>query len=76
MVIREVSAEKLNLKSKESACSAGDTGHQGSMSGSERYPGERNGNPLQFSCLENSTDRGAWQVTVQGVAKSLTRLSN
>ena len=63
--------------SKESACkNAGDTGDQGSMSGSERHPGERNGNPLQFSCLENSTDTGAWQATVHGVAKSPTGLSD
>ena len=41
-----------------------------------RSPGERNGYPLQYSCLENSTDRGAWLVTVHGVTKSRTRLSN
>ena len=39
-----------------------------------RSPGERNGNPLQYSCLENSMDRGAWQVTAHGVAKSRTQL--
>ena len=44
--------------------------------GSGRSPGERNGNPLQHSCLENSMDRGAWWATVHGVAKSQTRLSN
>ena len=44
----------------ESACNAGGLG---SLSGSERSPGEGNGNPLQYSCLENSMDRGAWQVT-------------
>ena len=38
--------------------------------------GEGNGNPLQYSCLENSMDRGAWQATVHGVAKSRTRLSD
>ena len=48
--------------SKESACSAGDLG---SIPGSGRCPGEGNGNPLQYSCLENSTDRGAWRATVQ-----------
>ena len=37
-----------------------------------RYPGEGNGNPFQYSCLENSTDRGAWQATVHRVAKSQT----
>ena len=44
--------------------------------GSGRYPGGGNGNPLQYSCLENSMDRGAWWATVQGVAKSQTGLSN
>ena len=38
--------------------------------------GERNGTPLQYSCLENSTDRGAWQATVYGVTKNWTRLSD
>ena len=41
-----------------------------------RSPGEGNGHPLQYSCLENSMDRRAWWATVQGVAKSWTRLSN
>ena len=40
------------------------------------YTGEGNGNPLQYSCLENSMDRGAWWATVCGVAKSRTRLSD
>ena len=43
--------------------------------GSGRSPGEGNGNPLQYSCLENSKDRGAWWATVHGVAKSWTQLS-
>jgi len=60
---------------KESACSAEDTGDTGSIPGSGRYPGEGNGNPLQYSCLENPMDRGAWRATVHGVAKSRTRLS-
>ena len=50
---------------KESACSAADTGL---TPGSGRSPGEGNGNPLQYSCLENSLDRGAWQATVHGVS--------
>ena len=58
---------------KESACSAGDPG---SIPGSGRSPGEGNGNPLQYPCLENPTDRGAWQATVHGVAKNWTRLSD
>ena len=58
---------------KESAYSAGD---QGSIPGLARAPGERNGTPLQYSCLENSTDGRAWWATVHGVAKSQTRLSD
>ena len=45
------------------------TGDAGLIPGSRRYPGEGNGNPLQYSCLENSMDRGAWWATVHGVAK-------
>ena len=48
----------------------------GSIPGSGRTPGRRNGNPLQYSCLGNSLDRGAWHATVHGVTKSCTRLSN
>ena len=44
--------------------------------GQEDSPGEGNGNPLQYSCLENPMDRGAWWATVHGVAKSRTRLSD
>ena len=53
---------------KKSACNAGDLG---SIPGSGRSPGEGNGNPLQYSCLDNPMDRGAWQatVTVHGVAR-------
>ena len=54
---------------KESACKAGD---MGLIPGLGRPPGEGNGNPLQYSCLENSMDRGAWQAIVHGVAKSWT----
>ena len=52
--------------------SAGDTRDLGSIPGSGRYPGEGNGNPLQFSCLENPMDREAWRATVHGIAKSQT----
>ena len=48
----------------------------GSIPGLGRSPGEGNGNSLQYSCLENSTDRGDWWDTVHGVTKSQTRLSN
>ena len=54
---------------KESDCNAEDLS---SVPGSERSPGEGNGYPFQHSCLENSMDRGAWQATVHGVAKSRT----
>ena len=47
-----------------------------SIPGSERSPGEGNGNPLQYSCLENSVDRGTWWAIVHGVAKSQTQLSD
>ena len=59
------------LSSKASACNEGDLG---SVPGSGRSPGGGNGNLLQDSCLENPQDRGAWQATVHGVAKSQTRL--
>ena len=49
---------------------AGDAKDLGSIPGSGRFLGEGNGNPLQYSCLENSMDRGTWQATVHGVAKS------
>jgi len=49
---------------------AGDTRDTGSISGSGRSPGEENGNPRQYSCLENPMDREGWQATVHGVAKS------
>ena len=52
--------------SKESTCHMGDPG---SIPGLGRSPGKGNGNPLQYSCLENSMDRGAWQATVHGVAR-------
>ena len=58
---------------KESTCKVGD---MGSIPGLGKSPGERTGYPLQCSCLENPMDRGAWQATVHGVAKSQTQLSN
>ena len=58
---------------KASTCHAGD---MGSIPGSGRSPGEGNGNPLQYACLENSMDGGAWWATVHGVAKSQTRVSD
>ena len=55
---------------KESACSAADTGDTGLIPGSGRFPGGGNGHPLQYSCLENSMDRGTWLAVVHGVRKS------
>ena len=52
----------------------GNVGDVDSVSTSGRSPGDGNGNPLQYSCLENPRDRGAWRATVHGVAKSWTRL--
>ena len=58
---------------EKSACNAGDLG---SIPGLGRSPGGGHGNPLQYSCLENSVDRGAWLTAVLGIAKSRTRLSD
>ena len=62
-----------NADGKESVCSAE---NPGSMPGSGRSPGEGNGNPLQYPCLENSMDEGAWRAMVPGGAKSWTPLSD
>ena len=56
--------------------SAGDTRDVGSIPGQGRSPGVGNGSPLQYSCLENPMDRGAWHATVHKVEKSPTRLNN
>ena len=55
---------------------AGSTGEPGLTPGSGRSPGEGNGNPIQYSCLENLMDGGVWQITICGVAKSQTWLSD
>ena len=60
---------------KNQPAKAGDTGDTSLIPGLGRSPGEGNGNPLQYSCLENPMDRGAWRATVHGVAKSRTQLS-
>ena len=62
------------LGSKESTTNAGDAGDVGLIPGSERSPGVGNGNPLQYSCLENSMDSGARWATVYGVLKTQTLL--
>ena len=61
---------------KNPSASAGDTGDMGSVPGSGRFPGGLRGNPLQYSCLENSMDRGTWRAAVLGVQKNWTRLSD
>ena len=58
---------------KESACSVGDPGL---IPGLGRSPREGNGNPFQYSCLENSVDGGAWWARIHGVTKSQTQLSD
>ena len=60
--------------SKESACNTRDSRDTGSVLGSGRFHRGGNGNPLQYFCLENPMDKGAWQATVHRVAKSQTRL--
>ena len=60
---------------KNLPANAGDTRDAGLIPGLGRFPGAGNGNPLQHSCLEDPTDRGAWQAAVHGVAKSWTWLS-
>ena len=61
---------------KISPGNAGDTRDAVSIPGLGRFPGIRSGNPLQYSCLENSMDRGAWQATVHGLTKSQTQLND
>ena len=69
----DMSLSKLWEMVKASAYSAGDLG---SIPGSGRSSGEGDGNPLQYPCLENPMDRGAWQATVHEIAKSPTKLSD
>ena len=59
---------------KNLPANAGDVRDKGSISGSGRSPGGEQGNPLQYSCLENPMDRGAWRPTIHEVAKSQTPL--
>ena len=75
-VIRMVPEKNMGFPggsdNKESTCNAGDLG---SIPGLGRLPGEGNGYPLQYSSLENSMDRGAWQATVHEVEKNRTQMS-
>ena len=61
---------------KNPPANAGDTRDVSWIPGLGRSPGVGNGIPLQYSCLDNSIDRGAWQATIHGVTKSQTRLSD
>ena len=72
----EVGASQVAPVVKNPLADAGDIRDASSIPGSGRCPGEGNGNPLQYSCLEHSMDRGAWRATVHRVAKSRTQLSN
>ena len=65
--LKEMGASQVAPVVKNLPANAGDVRDEGSISGSERSPGAENGNPLQYACLENPTDRGAWQATVHGV---------
>ena len=66
----------VGASGKEPPANAGDLRNAASVPGSGRSPGRGHGNPLQYSCLENPMDRGAWQSTVHRVAKSQTRLND
>ena len=65
----------MALVVKNLPASAGDIRDVGSIPGAGRSPGVGNGNPLQYSCLENPMDRGAWRATARGVTQSQTQLS-
>ena len=68
--------QRTSLVAQMVKASGYNVGDLGSIPGSGRSPGEGNGNPLWYSCLENPMDGGAWWAAVHGVAKSRTRLSN
>ena len=84
--LHDVPYNKIQLKVPSTICdfpggsdskaSVYNTGDPGSIPGLGRSPGEGNGNPLQYSCLENPMDRGAWWATIRGVSKGWTRLSH
>ena len=69
-------ASQVVLMVKNLPANAGDIRDVGSIPGLGRSPGEGNGNPLQYSCLGNPIDRGAWHTTVHGVTKSKTQFSD
>ena len=67
-------ASQVALVAKNLPASAGDIGDKSSITGSGRSPGEGNGNPLQYSCLENPMSKGAWWAAVHKVTKNRTPL--
>ena len=69
-------ASQVALVVKNPPAYAGDVRDAGLIPGLKRSPGRGHGNPSQYSCLENPMDRGAWQTTVHGIAKSQTRLND
>ena len=69
-------ASQVALVVKNPPANAGDLRDTGSIPGLERSPGGGNGNPLQYSCLENPMDRGAWWATIHGITKSQTGLGD
>ena len=71
MVWIYISASQVTLVVKNPPAKTGDVRDLGSIPGLGRSPGEGNGNSLQYSCLENPMDRGAWQATVHGITKEL-----
>ena len=68
-------ASQVVLVVKNPPANAGDVRDTGLIPGSGRSPERGHGNPLQYSCLDNPTDKGAWRATLHGVAKSQTQLS-
>ena len=74
LVTPKIGTSLMALVVKNPPANAGDMKDLGSIPGSGRSPGGRNGNPLEYSCLENTMDRGAWRATVHRVAKSQTQL--
>ena len=75
-IIIIIRASQVALVVKSLLANAGDVRDTSLIPGLGRFPGEGHGKPLQYSCLENSMDRGAWQAIVPGVAKSQTRLTS
>ena len=72
----EITANYKALQEQLPGWFSANAGDAGSIHGLGRSPGEGNGNPLQYSCLENSMDREAWQATSMGSQKSQTRLND